>query len=94
MELFLDCGPSVDVCAEAELKESYRAASEGSHFVPGAGLPGRVVVKSKQPCGYRCVARGKLSSNQSGRGSGPEGPWGSHLYQSDEVLAVIEFFRA
>src|ERR1700731_3323933 len=37
---FLDCGP-VWFCGEADLKR-FRAASEESHFIPGAGLPGRV----------------------------------------------------
>src|ERR1044071_88465 len=36
----LDCGP-VWFCGEGDLKQ-FRAASEGSRFLPGAGLPGRV----------------------------------------------------
>src|SRR5450432_4654685 len=36
----LDCGP-VWFCGEADLKR-FRAASEASHFIPNAGLPGRV----------------------------------------------------
>src|SRR4029077_12309751 len=42
----LGCGP-VWFCGETGLK-GFRAASEESHFLPGAGLPGRIW-ESKKP---------------------------------------------
>ncbi len=86
----LDCGPAW-FCAEADLKE-FRAASEGSHFVPGAGLPGRVW-KSKQPVWLQDVSReGNFPRNKVAAEVGLKGAVGIPILSSDEVLAVIEFF--
>jgi PAS domain S-box-containing protein len=86
----LDCGP-VWFCGEADLKQ-FRAASESSHFIPGAGLPGRVW-KSKQPAWIEDVTvDGNFPRNKAAAKVGLKAAVGIPILSGDEVLAVIEFF--
>jgi len=86
----LDCGP-VWFCGEADLKQ-FRAVSEATRFVPGAGLPGRVW-KSKQPAWIEDVTvDGNFPRNQAAAEVGLKAAVGIPILSSDEVLAVIEFF--
>jgi len=86
----LDCGPAW-FCAEADLKE-FRAASEGSHFVPGTGIPG-CVWKSKQPVWIQDVTlEGNFPRNKVAAEVGLKGAVGIPILTGDEVIAVIEFF--
>ena len=86
----LDCG-AVWFCGEADLKR-FRAASEASHFLPGAGLPGRVW-QSKQPAWIEDVTRdGNFPRNNAAAKVGLKAAVGIPILSGDEVLAVIEFF--
>jgi len=86
----LNCGP-VWFCGETDLKQ-FRAASEGSHFLPGAGLPGRVW-KSKQPAWIENVtADGNFPRNKAAAQVGLKAAVGIPILSGDEVVAVIEFF--
>jgi len=86
----LDCGP-VWSCREADLLR-FRAASEGSHFLPGAGLPGRVW-KSKQPAWIEDVTLdGNFPRNKAAAKVGLKAAVGIPILSGDEVIAVIEFF--
>ncbi len=86
----IDCGPAW-FCAEADLKE-FRAASEGSHFVPGAGIPGSVW-KSKQPVWIQDVTLdGNFARIKAAAKVGLKAAVGIPILSGDEVLAVIEFF--
>src|SRR6266478_5473661 len=86
----IDCGP-VWFCAEADLKQ-FRAASEESHFVPGAGIPGSVW-KSKQPVWIQDVTLdGNFTRIKAAAKVGLKAAVGIPILSGDEVLAVIEFF--
>lgn len=86
----LDCGP-VWLCGEADLKQ-FRAASEASHFLPGAGLPGRVW-KSKRPAWIEDVTLdGNFPRNKAAAKVGLKAAVGIPILSGDEVIAVIEFF--
>src|SRR5260370_27033825 len=86
----IDCGPA-RFCAEADLKQ-FRAASEGSHFVPGAGFIGSVW-KSKQPVWIQDVALdGNFARIKAAAKVGLKAAVGIPILSGDEVLAVIEFF--
>ena len=86
----LDCGPAW-FCGEADLKQ-FRAASERSHFIPGAGLPGRVW-KSKQPAWIEDVTLdGNFPRNKAAAKVGLKAAVGIPILSGDEVIAVIEFF--
>jgi PAS domain S-box-containing protein len=86
----LDCGP-VWFCGEADLKQ-FRAASEASHFLPGAGLPGRVW-KSKQPAWIEDVTHdGNFPRNKAAAEVGLKTAVGIPILSGDEVIAIIEFF--
>ncbi len=86
----LDCSPAwftgVDGLA------NFRAASENASFLPGVGLPGRVLA-SKQPVWIEDVT---LDANfprfEVARESGLKAALGIPILSGDEVLAVIEFF--
>jgi PAS domain S-box-containing protein len=86
----IECGPAW-FCAEADLKE-FRAASEESHFVPGAGIPGSVW-KSKQPVWIQDVTLdGNFARIKAAAKAELKGAMGIPILSGDEVLAVIEFF--
>jgi PAS domain-containing protein len=86
----LECGP-VWFCGEVDLKH-FRAASEASHFIPGAGLPGRVW-KSKQPAWIEDVTLdGNFPRNKAAAKVGLKAAVGIPILSGDQVLAVIEFF--
>jgi PAS domain S-box-containing protein len=86
----LDCGP-VWFCGKADL-ERFRAASEASHFIPGAGLPGRVW-KSKQPAWIEDVTLdGNFPRNKAAAEVGLKTAVGIPILSGDEVIAIIEFF--
>src|SRR6266566_5384600 len=86
----LDCGQAW-FCAEPGLKE-FRAASEGSRCVPGAGIPG-CVWKSKQPVWIRDVTLdGNFARIKAAAKVGLKAAVGIPILSGDEVLAVIEFF--
>jgi PAS domain S-box-containing protein len=86
----IDCGPAW-FCAEADLKQ-FRTASEESHFVPGAGIPGSVW-KSKQPVWIRDVTLdGNFARIKAAAKVGLKAAVGIPILSGDEVLAVIEFF--
>ena len=87
---FIDCGRAW-FCADADLKQ-FRAASEGTHFVPGAGIPGSVW-KSKQPVWIKDVTLdGNFARIKAAAKVGLKAAVGIPILSGDEVLAVIEFF--
>jgi PAS domain S-box-containing protein len=86
----LDCGP-VWFCGQTDLKR-FRAASKESHFLPGAGLPGRVW-KSKQPAWIEDVTLdGNFPRNKAAAKVGLKAAVGIPILSGDDVIAVIEFF--
>jgi PAS domain S-box-containing protein len=86
----LDCAPAW-FCAEADL-EQFRAVSEAAHFLPGAGLPGRVW-KSKQPAWIEDVTvDGNFPRNKTAAEAGLKAAVGIPILSGGEVLAVMEFF--
>lgn len=86
----LDCGP-VWFCGAADLKQ-FRAVSEETHFIPGAGLPGRVW-KSKRPAWIEDVTLdGNFPRNKAAAKVGLKGAVGIPILSGERVLAVIEFF--
>ena len=86
----LDCG-AVWFCGEAGLKK-FRAASENSRFVPGAGLPGRVW-QTKEPAWIEDVTLdGNFPRNKTAAEVGLKAAVGIPIRSKDEVIAVIEFF--
>ena len=86
----LHCGP-VWVCGEGDVKR-FRTASEGSQFLPGEGLPGRVW-KSKQPAWIEDVTLdGNFPRNKAAEKVGLKAAVGIPILTGDEVIAVIEFF--
>ena len=86
----IECGPAW-FCAEADLKQ-FRAASEESHFVPGAGIPGSVW-KSKQPVWIRDVTLDESFARiKAAVKVGLKAAVGIPILSGDEVLAVVEFF--
>ncbi len=86
----LECGP-VWFCGETDLKQ-FRAASERSHFVPGAGLPGRVW-ESKQPAWLEDVTLdGNFPRNKAAAKAGLRAAVGIPILTGTNVIAVIEFF--
>ena len=85
----LDCGP-VWFCGDAV--KQFRAASEGSHFPPGTGLPGRVWM-SKQPAWIEDVTLdGNFPRNKAAAKAGLKAAVGIPILSGGEVIAVIEFF--
>src|SRR4029078_10071667 len=72
--------------------KGFRAASESSHFLPGAGLPGRVW-QSKRPAWIEDVTlAGNFPRNKVAAKAGLKAAVGIPILSGDEVLAVIEFF--
>jgi PAS domain S-box-containing protein len=86
----LDCA-AVSFCGNADLRK-FRDASEKTHFLPGAGLPGRVW-KSKQPAWIEDVTRdANFPRNKAAAKVGLKAAVGIPILIGDEVIAVIEFF--
>jgi PAS domain S-box-containing protein len=86
----LDC-TAVSFCGSADLRK-FRDASEKTHFVPGAGLPGRVW-KSKQPAWIEDVTRdANFPRNKAAAKVGLKAAVAIPILVGDEVIAVIEFF--
>jgi len=86
----IDCGRAW-FCADADLKP-FRAASKGTHFVPGVGIPGSVW-KSKQPVWIKDVTLdGNFARIKAAAKVGLKAAVGIPILSGDEVLAVIEFF--
>src|SRR5437899_346548 len=82
----LECGP-VWFGGETDLKR-FRAVSEESHFVPGAGLPGRVW-KSKQPIWIEDVTLdGNFPRNKAAAKVRLKAVVGIPILSGDEVIAV------
>ena len=86
----LDCAAAW-FCNEADLK-GFRIASESCHFLPGAGLPGRVW-QSKRPAWIEDVTQaGNFPRDKVAEKAGLKAAVGIPILSGDEVLAVIEFF--
>jgi PAS domain S-box-containing protein len=86
----LECGP-VWFCGEADLQR-FRITSEASHFLPGAGLPGRVW-SSKQPAWIEDVTLdGNFPRNKAAAKVGLKAAVGIPILSGDQVIAIIEFF--
>jgi PAS domain S-box-containing protein len=87
----LECGPVCFCCGEGGLKR-FRVASEGSHFTPGVGLPGRVW-KLKQPAWIEDVTQDpNFPRTKAAAKVGLKTAVGIPILTGDEVIAVIEFF--
>ena len=86
----LDCA-AVSFCGNADLRK-FRDASEKTHFIAGAGLPGRVW-KSKQPAWIEDVTRdANFPRNKAAAKVGLKAAVAIPILVGDEVIAVIEFF--
>jgi PAS domain S-box-containing protein len=86
----LDCGP-IWFCGRADLTK-FRAASEASHFIPGAGLPGRVW-QAKQPLWIEDVTVDRnFPRIKAATKVGLKAAVGIPILSRNEVIAVIEFF--
>jgi PAS domain S-box-containing protein len=87
----LDCGPVCFCSGEGGLKK-FRVASEGSHFKPGVGLPGRVW-ELKRPAWIEDVTRDpNFPRTKAAAKVGLKAAVGIPILLGDEVIAVIEFF--
>src|SRR4029077_6752370 len=87
----LDCGPVCFCCGEGGLTK-FRVASEGSHFRPGVGLPGRVW-ELKRPAWIEDVKQDpNFPRTKAAAKVGLKAAVGIPILSGDEVLAVIEFF--
>src|SRR5204862_1608703 len=86
----LDCA-AVSFCGNADLGK-FRDASEKTHFIAGAGLPGRVW-KSKQPAWIEDVTRdANFPRDKAAAKVGLKAAVAIPILVGDEVIAVIEFF--
>src|SRR6266513_1437000 len=87
----LDCGPVCFCSGEGGLNK-FRVASEGSHFKPGVGLPGRVW-KLKRPAWIEDVTQHpNFPRTKAAAKVGLKAAVGIPIMSGDEVIAVIEFF--
>jgi PAS domain S-box-containing protein len=87
----LECGPVCFCSGEGGLTK-FRVASEGSHFKPGVGLPGRVW-KLKQPAWIEDVTQDpNFPRTKAAAKVGLKAAVGIPILSGDEVIAVIEFF--
>ena len=78
-------------CGDGEL-EQFRAVSEGLHFKPGVGLPGRVW-KSKQPAWVENVTDDpNFPRSGAARTAGLKTGVAIPILSGDTVIAVLEFF--
>jgi PAS domain S-box-containing protein len=78
-------------CGEGDLQE-FRVASEGIHFKPGVGLPGRVW-ESKQPAWIEDVRQdANFPRTTAAKSIGLKTAVGIPILSGDKVIAVIEFF--
>lgn len=88
----LDCGPVCFCGAGAADLEQFRVASEGIHFIPGMGLPGRVW-KLKRPAWIEDVTQDpNFPRTAAARAVGLKTAVGIPILSGGEVMAVIEFF--
>jgi len=87
----LECGPVCFCCGEGGLTK-FRVASEGSHFRPGVGLPGRVW-ELKRPAWIEDVTQDpNFPRTKAAAKVGLKAAVGIPILSGDEVIAVIEFF--
>jgi len=87
----LDCGP-VCFCSGEDGLTKFRVASEGSHFRPGVGLPGRVW-QLKRPAWIEDVTQDpNFPRTKAATKVGLKAAVGIPILSGDEVIAVIEFF--
>jgi PAS domain S-box-containing protein len=87
----LDCGP-VCFCSGEDGLTKFRVASEGSHFRPGVGLPGRVW-QLKRPAWIEDVTQDpNFPRSKAATKVGLKAAVGIPILSGDEVIAVIEFF--
>jgi len=87
----LDCGPVCFCSGEGGLKK-FRVASEGSHFRPGVGLPGRVW-ELKRPAWIEDVTLDpNFPRTKAATKVGLKAAVGIPILSGNEVIAVIEFF--
>ena len=87
----LDCGP-VCFCSGEDGLAKFRVASEGSHFRPGVGLPGRVW-QLKRPAWIEDVTQDpNFPRTKAATKVGLKAAVGIPILSGDEVIAVIEFF--
>jgi PAS domain S-box-containing protein len=87
----LDCGP-VCFCSGEDGLTKFRVASEGSHFRPGVGLPGRVW-QLKRPAWIEDVTQDpNFPRTKAATNVGLKAAVGIPILSGDEVIAVIEFF--
>ena len=87
----LECGPVCFCSGEGGLKK-FRVASEGSHFRPGVGLPGRVW-ELKRPAWIEDVTQDpNFPRTKAAAKVGLKAAVGIPILSGDEVIAVIEFF--
>jgi PAS domain S-box-containing protein len=78
-------------CGNGELKP-FRDASEGSHFHPGVGLPGRVW-ESKQPAWVEDVTNDpNFPRSAAARAAGLKTGVGIPILSRARLIAVLEFF--
>jgi PAS domain S-box-containing protein len=78
-------------CGDGELKP-FKAVSEGFHFKPGVGLPGRVW-KSKQPAWVENVTNDpNFPRAAAARTAGLKTGVGIPILSGGTVIAVLEFF--
>ena len=78
-------------CGDGELKP-FRAVSEGLHFNPGVGLPGRVW-KSKQPAWVENVTNDpNFPRSDAARTAGLQTGVAIPILSGGTVIAVLEFF--
>jgi len=78
-------------CGDGEL-EQFRAVSEGLHFKPGVGLPGRVW-KSKQPAWVENVTDDpNFPRSSAARTAGLKTGVAIPILSGGTVIAVLEFF--
>src|SRR5438552_2774042 len=78
-------------CGDGELKP-FRAVSEGSHFKPGVGLPGRVW-ESKQPAWVEDVTNDpNFPRSAAARTASLKTGVGIPILSRGKVIAVLEFF--
>ena len=79
------------LCGEGDLRE-FRVASEGIHFEPGVGLPGRVW-ESKQPAWVEDVTNDpNFPRSAAARTTGLKTGVAIPILSGDRVIAVLEFF--
>src|SRR4029077_14990229 len=87
----LDCGP-VGFCSGEGRLTKFRVASEGSHFRPGVGLPGRVWQLKRSAWIEDVTQDPNFPRTKAATKVGLKAAVGIPILSGDEVIAVIEFF--